>query len=76
MICLLDTNRQLSMLRQKLHWAFPGCPTQQTTIAYVSLLRFFTSQQVSTDDRQKLQAVCGDYTKQLKGLKFTAHELW
>lgn len=76
MICLVDTHGKLGQLRQQLHKAFPGCPTRQTTIAHVSVLRLFRSKQISTANRQQLQAVCDDYTQKLKGVKFIANELW
>ena len=76
MICLLDSQGRLSDLRQKLQAAFPGCPDRQTEIVHVSVLRLFSTRQLSAAERQQLQAVCQQYTQLLKGLTFVAADLW
>ena len=43
---------------------------------HVSVLRVLTARQLSTDDRQRKQAVGDDYTQKLQGLQVTATELW
>ena len=76
LVCLLDPNDSLANLRQDLRTAFPGAPTRQTQIIHVSVLRVLTARQLSVDDRQRVQAVCDDYTQKLQGLQVTATELW
>ena len=76
LVCLADPNGSVAKLRQDLSTAFPGAPTRQTQIIHVSVLRVLTARQLSADDRQRLQAVCDDYTHKLQGHQVTATELW
>ena len=76
LICLLDTDGSVAQLRQNLKAAFPGAPTRQTQIIHISVLRLLTGQQLTPDARQRIQAVCDEYTEILKGLTVNATELW
>ena len=71
LVCLADPNGSVAKLRQDLSTAFPGAPTRQTQIIHVSVLRVLIAY-----DRQRLQAVCDDYTQKLQGHQVTATELW
>lgn len=76
LVCLTDSNGQLTQLRGCLREAFPGAPNRQTQIVHVSVLRLLTAEQLSTDDRHTLQAVCDAFSLKLKGMQVTATELW
>lgn len=76
LICLLDANGALIRLQQDLRRAFSGCPPKQTIIACVSVMRLFTTLQLLPEDRQRLQAVCDQFTEKLQGLKFRVEDLW
>lgn len=76
LICLTDTDGHLSQLRQQLRSTFPGAPDRQTQIVHISVLRLLTAQQLDTEQRQQLQAVCDDFTSKLKGKKVAAQRLW
>ena len=76
LVCLTDSNGQLTQLRRNLREAFPGAPNRQTQIVHISVLRLLTAEQLSTDDRHTLQAVCDAFTCKLKGVRLTATELW
>ena len=76
LVCLTDRDANLNYLRQELRRAFPGAPTRQTQIIHVSVLRLLTAEQLSPEERQRLQAVCDDYTQKLRGVQMTATELW
>lgn len=77
LVCLTDSNGQLTQLRGNLRKSFPGAPGRQTQIVHVSVLRLLTAQQLSTGDRHILQAVCDAFTSKLRGVQITAiTELW
>ena len=76
LVCLVDRDGKLSHLREQLTRAFPGAPTRQTQIMHVSVLRLLTARQLSSEERQQLQAICDEYTNKLKGMQITATELW
>ena len=76
LVCLIDRDGSLNHLREQLTRAFPGAPARQTQIMHVSVLRLLTAQQLSIERRQRLQAICDDYTVKLKGMQITATELW
>ena len=76
LICLLDQDGNLTHLRQQLTKAFPGAPARQAQIIHVSVLRLLTPLQLSAEDRQRLQAVCNEYTQKLQGTQVTATQLW
>jgi hypothetical protein len=76
LVCLIDRDGSLNHLREQLTRAFPGAPARQTQIMHVSVLRLLTAQQLSSEERQRLQAICDDYTIKLKGMQITATELW
>jgi hypothetical protein len=76
LVCLVDRDGNFNHLREQLTRAFPGAPTRQTQIMHVSVLRLLTAQQLSSEERQRLQAICDEYTIKLKGMQITATELW
>ena len=76
LVCLIDRDGSLNRLRGQLTRAFPGAPTRQTQIMHVSVLRLLTAQQLSSEEKQRLQAICDEYTMKLKGIQITATELW
>ncbi|KAA6422327.1 MAG: hypothetical protein FRX49_07797 [Trebouxia sp. A1-2] len=76
LVCLIDRNGILNHLREQLTRAFPGAPMRQTQIMHVSVLRLLTAQQLSNEERHRLQAICDEYTIKLKGMQITATELW
>ena len=77
LVCLSDSNGQLTELRGNFREAFPGAPGRQTQIVHVSVLRLLTAEQLSIDDRHTLQAVCNAFTSKLKGVQINAiTELW
>ncbi|DBA95023.1 TPA: hypothetical protein ACH3X1_002539 [Trebouxia sp. C0004] len=76
LVCLIDRDGSLNHLREQLTRAFPGAPMRQTQIMHVSVLRLLTAQQLSSEERRRLQAICDEYTTELKGMQITATELW
>lgn len=76
LLCSTDPTGHMQSLRQQLHKSFPGAPTKQTTIIHTSLLRILSPNQLSDQEKQKVQHLCELWTQRLRGKKIPCQTLW